>query len=81
MASNQELTGAVFIGDETYEWEGRIEFQTAKARLVQSTIGAKVWVPKGQTFDLIRIGTDDDGPFLFHTSEWWTKKAKGQAVE
>lgn len=58
--------------EETHEMEGRIEYVSAKSRLVEDTeSGARYWVPKTQTYDLNQ--TSDD-TFLFVVSDWWWKK-------
>lgn len=61
-------------GDETYEFEGKVEFVSAKARLVVPTMGpAQVWVPKSQT---VSMGEPDgDGNRIFVVTEWWWKKS------
>jgi hypothetical protein len=63
-------------GDETYEFEGRVEVTTAKAYLVFPTMGpAKVWVPKSQ---VVRMDDpDENGNRMFVVTEWWWKKQEG----
>ena len=54
----------------TYEFEGKIEFVTAKAYLVVPTIGpTQVWVPKSQIIDMSE--RDPDGNVMFEVTEWW----------
>ena len=61
-------------GDPTFEFEGRVEVTTAKARLVYPTMGPeKVWVPKSQT---VEIGDPDEhGNCLFLVTEWWASQS------
>jgi len=74
--ANRDRVGAINIGSGVYEFEARIVFKTAKAYLVEPTVGKKTWLPKSQMVDLFRVGDDDDGPFIFHMMEWWSVKAK-----
>lgn len=61
-------------GDETYSFEGKIEFSTQKAHLVIPTIGSQVWVPKSQLVSM--SDPDGDGNRNFVVTEWWYKKQK-----
>jgi len=62
-------------GDETHEFEGKIEFTTAKAYLVVPTMGpAQVWVPKSQTVSMSE--PDGEGNRVFTVTEWWWSKQK-----
>jgi hypothetical protein len=63
-------------GDETYEFEGKVEHVTAKARLVVPTMGpAQVWVPKSQTVSMSE--PDADGNCVFTVTKWWYDKQEG----
>lgn len=56
-------------GDETYSFEGKVEYVSAKARLVELTLGGKYWLPKSQT---VSMGDPDiDGNREFVVTEWW----------
>lgn len=61
-------------GDETVEFEARVEHSTGKARLLHPTMGPKeVWCPKSQT---VSMGEADvDGNRTFVVTEWWAKRA------
>jgi len=62
-------------GDETVSFEGKIEHATAKAYLVEPTIGEKVWVPKSQCVSMSE--PDGEGNRMFTVTEWWFGKQKG----
>jgi hypothetical protein len=61
-------------GDPTREFEGRIEFTSAKAHLVYPTMGPlEVWVPKSQ---IVEMGDpDENGNRLFLVTEWWVNQS------
>lgn len=64
--------------EETHEFEGKVEFVTAKSRLVEDSFtGVRYWVPKSQTYDM--NASDDNGNYMFVVSDWWWKK-KGDFV-
>jgi len=59
-------------GDETYEFEAKIEHETAKAYLIIPTMGpAQIWVPKSQI--VTKTEKDADGNVKFEVTEWWIK--------
>lgn len=59
-------------GDKTFEFEGKIEHTTAKAYLVEPTLGPKqIWVPKSQLRYDPPNGPDGEGNFTFEVTEWW----------
>jgi hypothetical protein len=61
--------------EDTYDFEGKVEFTTAKAYLVIPTMGpAQVWVPKSQVVNM--TDPDGDGNRVFTVTEWWWKKQK-----
>lgn len=60
------------IGDETVAFEGRIEFSTEKAILIDRTIGEQIWVPRRQIVSMEEI--DGDGNREFVVTEWFAKK-------
>lgn len=63
-------------GDATFEFEGRIEVQTAKAYLVFPTMGPEqCWVPKSQTVSMSE--PDFDGNRTFVVTKWWADKQEG----
>lgn len=54
-------------GTETFE--AKIEFTSAKAHLVEFTLGGRYWVPKSQ---IEWMGEADiDGNREFVVSDWW----------
>ena len=58
------------IGDESVEVEGRLEHETAKAKLVEFTNGPKVWVPKSQI-----VSERENGETVIYViKEWFAKK-------
>jgi hypothetical protein len=63
-------------GDPTYELEARIEVSTAKAYLIEPTMGAKpeVWLPKSQVVGMTE--PDENGMRMFTVTEWWYNKAE-----
>lgn len=64
--------------ENTHELEGRIEFTSAKSRLVEDVFtGKRYWIPKSCTYDFNESSAD--GLFLFVVSDWWWQKAmKGE---
>jgi len=62
-------------GDPTMELEARIEVTTAKAYLIEPTMGSKkeVWLPKSQTVQMSDL--QDNGMRTFTVTEWWAKQA------
>lgn len=50
-------------------FEGKIELTTAKAYLVEMTLGGRYFVPKSQISDMGE--PDIDGNREFTVSEWW----------
>lgn len=59
-------------GDETVEFEGKVQHTTAKAWLVEMTLGGEVWVPKSQCVD--KSDPDMDGNSIFVVTGWWAGK-------
>lgn len=58
--------------DVTHEFEAKIEHTTAKAHLVEMTLGGKYWVPKSQ---IVRMEDPDiDGNRQFEVSDWWWQR-------
>jgi hypothetical protein len=63
-----------------YQVEGRVEFETEKAFLLEPTIGPKqVWVPKSQIS--ARTEKDGDGNVLFDVSDWWYEQCYMKELE
>lgn len=62
-----------FKSDESYELEGIVETQTAKAYLIEFTNGKKCWVPKSQC-EL--LGDLEEGKGMFRIKEWFVEKEK-----
>jgi hypothetical protein len=63
-------------GDPTVDIEARIEVTTAKAYLIEPTMGTKekVWLPKSQT---VQMGEpDENGNRVFTVTEWWYNQAE-----
>ena len=58
-------------GDPVYYLEARIEATTAKAYLVEPTMGSKkqVWCPKSQVVSMSE--PDENGNRMFEVTEWW----------
>jgi hypothetical protein len=63
-------------GDPTIDLEAKIEVTTAKAYLIQPTMGAlaEVWVPKSQVVSMSE--PDENGLRTFKVTEWWYKRAE-----
>lgn len=60
-------------GDETVEFEGKVEVTTAKAYLIIPTMGpAEVWLPKSQVISM--SDADMDGNRTLVITEWIAKK-------
>ena len=63
-------------GDPTVEVEAKIETSTAKAYLIEPTMGMKdqVWLPKSQ---VVRMTDPDmEGTVIFTVTRWWHDKAE-----
>lgn len=63
-------------GDPTEMLEAVIEHTTAKAYLINPTMGSKreVWLPKSQ---VVEMGdSDENGNRIFTVTEWWYKRAE-----
>lgn len=58
-----------FRDDNTEEFEAKIEHATAKAYLIEMTLGGKYWLPKSQVVDMEE--PDADGNRVFRVTEWW----------
>jgi hypothetical protein len=58
-------------GDPLVTIEARIETTTAKAYLIEPTMGAKkeVWLPKSQVVEM--SDADENGLRTFSVTEWW----------
>lgn len=63
-------------GDPTVQVEARIETTTAKAYLIEPTMGGKtqVWLPKSQTVSM--SDPDENGLRVFEVTEWWYGKSE-----
>jgi len=63
-------------GDPTSKFEARIETSTAKAYLVEPTMGDKreVWVPKSQVVGMSE--PDENGMIIFEVTDWWYNRAE-----
>ena len=63
-------------GDPVVELEGRIEVTTAKAYLVEPTMGQKreVWIPKSQVVSM--TDRDENGNCMFTVTRWWYDRAE-----
>lgn len=53
---------------DDFQFEGRIEASTAKAILVEPTVGTQVWVPRSQIVSQEEI---DEGLYVFVVTGWW----------
>lgn len=57
--------------DDPVTFEGCIETSTAKAYLVERTLGGEVWVPKSQ---ILAQEETEPGLYLFTMPKWWADK-------
>jgi hypothetical protein len=62
----------VFRNEGTVEFEGRVEVTTAKAYLVEMTLGDQVWVPKSQIRNMTE--PDAEGNRMFTVTQWWAER-------
>lgn len=62
-------------GDPTVEFEAKVTASTAKAYLVEPTLGHKweVWLPKSQIVG--ETEADQNGLRTFTVTEWWYEKS------
>jgi hypothetical protein len=61
-------------GDPTVELEARIEVTTAKAYLIEPTMGKKqVWLPKSQTVSMSDL--QENGMRTFTVTQWWADQS------
>lgn len=62
-------------GDSTVELEARVTNSTAKAYLIEPTLGHlwEVWLPKSQVVG--ETEPDERGLRTFTVTEWWYKKS------
>lgn len=58
--------------DAVHALEGQIEVSTAKAVLVNWTLGGQSWVPKSQIKS--QSDPDGDGNIIFQITDWFAKK-------
>jgi len=67
-------------GDPTVEFEGAVEVTTAKAYLVNPTMGSKdqVWLPKSQVVSM--TNRDENGVCVFTVTKWWMDRS-GMIIE
>ena len=65
-------------GDPTVEIEARIEVTTAKAYLIEPTMGEKLqmWLPKSQTVGMTEA--DENGLRTFTVTKWWHDRAQDE---
>lgn len=63
--------------DETETFEAKIEFTTAKAYLVEMTLGGRYFVPKSQVKGLTEPDIDGNREFIV-TSWWWGVKQEAE---
>jgi len=63
-------------GDPTVEVEARIETSTAKAYLIEPTMGkvTQTWLPKSQVVGMTE--PDENGNRVFTVTQWWYDKAE-----
>jgi hypothetical protein len=59
-------------GDETVVIEARVAFSTAKAHLIEMTLGGECWLPKSQVVDMGEA--DMDGNREFTVTLWIAEK-------
>ena len=62
-------------GDPTVEVEARVEVTTAKAYLIEPTMGKvqQTWLPKSQVVQM--TDPDENGNRVFTVTLWWYDKA------
>lgn len=62
-------------GDPTIEVEAKVAHTTAKAYLIEPTLGHKweVWLPKSQIVG--QTDVDGNGLRVFTVTEWWYNKS------
>ena len=62
-------------GDPTKELEARIETSTAKAYLIEPSMGSirEAWLPKSQVVGMTEA--DENGMRTFTVTEWWWLRA------
>lgn len=58
-----------YKSEETHVFEAKVEFTSAKAYLVEMTLGGRYWVPKSQIYAM--SDPDIDGNREFTVSDWW----------
>jgi hypothetical protein len=63
-------------GDDTVEVEAKVETATAKAYLIEPTMGRidKVWLPKSQVVGMTE--PDEHGNRVFTVTQWWYGKSE-----
>jgi hypothetical protein len=63
-------------GDPTREVEARVEVTTAKAYLIEPTMGrvSQTWLPKSQVVGMTEA--DENGLRTFTVTEWWYGKSE-----
>jgi hypothetical protein len=68
---------AIRPGDPTVELEARIEHTTAKAYLIEPTMGkqTQVWLPKSQIAGMTERDPEN-GTTIFQVSRWWYDRAE-----
>lgn len=59
-------------GDETVAFEAKVEHATAKAYLIEMTLGGQFWLPKSQVVDMGE--PDIDGNRDFTVTLWIAEK-------
>ena len=64
------------VGDPTVELEARVETTTAKAYLIEPTMGKQreVWLPKSQVAGMTE--RDEHGNCVFTVTRWWYERAE-----
>lgn len=55
--------------EDTHVFEAKINHTTAKAHLIEMTLGGEYWCPKSQIRSM--EPSDGDGNYLFEVSDWW----------
>lgn len=63
-------------GDPTVEVEAKVETQTAKAYLIEPTMGMinQVWLPKSQVVGATE--PNEEGTRVFTVTQWWYDKSE-----
>lgn len=54
--------------------EAKVDYVSSKARLINTTLFGRFWLPKGRRVTLDMTDADCDGNCQFEVSGWWIDK-------